>query len=41
MFSLYRSNWEITIQTMDLLSRYYDLYIIQMCLLPQVEPKVK
>ena len=41
MFSLYRSNWEITIQTMDLLSRYYDLYIIRMCLLPQIEPKVK
>ena len=36
MFSLYSSNWEMTIQTMDLVSRYYDLYIIHTCLLPQV-----
>lgn len=36
MFSLYSSNWEMTIQTMDLLSRYYDLYIIHTCLLPQL-----
>ena len=36
MLSLYSSNWEMTIQTMDLVSRYYDLYIIHTCLLPQV-----
>ena len=41
MFSLYRSKWEMSIQTMDLLCRYYDLYIIHTCLLPQVEPKDK